>query len=49
MTELTECLLRWALHRGMIAIHQFKLNEATQAYNIVVEGHCGKVVIVTFL
>jgi threonine dehydrogenase-like Zn-dependent dehydrogenase len=46
MTELTECLSRWALHPEMIVTHRFKLNEAAQAYKIAAEGLCGKVVIV---
>jgi threonine dehydrogenase-like Zn-dependent dehydrogenase len=46
MAELTERLSCWNLHPQIIVTHQFKLDEAEQAYKIAAEGHCGKVVIV---
>ena len=45
MAELAERLSRWELHPEQTVTHRFTLEQAPEAYRVMDEGQCGKVVI----
>ena len=45
LEELVEKLHRWKIHPEITVTHRFSLNEAADAYRLMDEGKCGKVVI----
>ncbi len=45
MEDLVERLVRWNIHPDKIVTHRFPLEKAAEAYRIMDEGKCGKVVI----
>jgi len=45
MEDLVEKLLRWNIHPEVTVTHTFSLEEAAEAYRVMDEGKCGKVVI----
>jgi threonine dehydrogenase-like Zn-dependent dehydrogenase len=46
MADLVERLSRWELHPEKTVTHRFTLKQAPEAYRVMDEGQCGKVVIV---
>ena len=46
MAELAERLSRWELHPEKTVTHRFTLEQVPEAYRVMDEGQCGKVVIV---
>jgi len=46
LEDLVEKLIRWNIHPEKTVTHTFGLDEAAEAYRIMDEGKCGKVVIV---
>ena len=47
MEELLERLSRWDLHPEKTVTHRFSLAQAAEAYEVMDQGQCGKVVIVS--
>jgi threonine dehydrogenase-like Zn-dependent dehydrogenase len=45
MEELVERLVRWNLHPEDIVTHRFTLDEASEAYELMASGRCGKVAV----
>jgi threonine dehydrogenase-like Zn-dependent dehydrogenase len=45
MEELVERLVRWNLHPEHIVTHRFTLDEASEAYELMASGRCGKVAV----
>ena len=45
MEELVERLVRWDLHPEDIVTHRFSLDEASNAYELMASGRCGKVAV----
>jgi threonine dehydrogenase-like Zn-dependent dehydrogenase len=45
MEELVERLVRWNLHPEDIVTHRFSLNQASDAYELMASGRCGKVAV----
>lgn len=46
MEELVERLVRWGIHPEDLITHEFPLDEAGQAYQLMASGSCGKVAVV---
>jgi len=46
MEELVEKLVRWQIHPERLVTHQFRLEHAHKAYELMAEGKCGKVAVV---
>ena len=46
LEDLVEKLVRWNIHPEDTVTHTFHLNEAAEAYRVMDEGKCGKVVII---
>ena len=46
LEDLVEKLVRWNVHPEIIVSHTFSLDNAADAYRVMDEGKCGKVVIV---
>lgn len=46
MEELTERLVRWQIHPEDLVTHRFPLEQASEAYQLMADGKCGKVAIV---
>lgn len=46
MEELVERLVRWGIHPEELVTHRFTLDQAADAYALMAEGKCGKVVVV---
>jgi threonine dehydrogenase-like Zn-dependent dehydrogenase len=46
LEDLVEKLIRWNIHPEIIVTHTFPLDKAAEAYRVMDEGKCGKVVIV---
>jgi threonine dehydrogenase-like Zn-dependent dehydrogenase len=45
MEELVERLVRWNLHPEDIVTHRFSLDQASDAYELMASGRCGKVAV----
>jgi len=45
MEELVERLVRWNLHPEHIVTHRFSLDQASDAYELMASGRCGKVAV----
>ena len=45
MEELVERLVRWNLHPEDIVTHRFSLEQASEAYQLMASGRCGKVAV----
>lgn len=45
MEDLVERMVRWDMHPEICCTHQFKLDEANKAYEIMNAGKCGKVAV----
>ena len=45
MEELVERLVRWNLHPEDIVTHRFSLDQASEAYQLMASGRCGKVAV----
>jgi len=45
MEELVERLVRWNIHPGDLITNEFPLEKAGEAYKMMAEGRCGKVVL----
>jgi threonine dehydrogenase-like Zn-dependent dehydrogenase len=46
MEDLVERLVRWNIHPDALITHRFPLNKASEAYELMASGKCGKVAIV---
>lgn len=46
MEELVERLVRWEIHPEDLITHEFPLEKAGEAYQLMAEGNCGKVAVV---
>lgn len=47
MEELVERLVRWGLHPERLVTHRFPLEKVSEAYQIMDQGKCGKVAVVS--
>lgn len=45
MEELVERLVRWKIHPDKLITHEFPLEKAKEAYALMADGQCGKVVV----
>ena len=45
MEELVERLVRWNIHPEELITHEFPLDQAAQAYELMAQGQCGKVAV----
>lgn len=45
MEELLERIVRWGIHPEDLVTHRFSLDEASDAYELMAEGKCGKVAV----
>ena len=46
LEDLVERLPRWGMHPDKTCTHQFPLDKAPEAYQLMDEGKCGKVAVV---
>lgn len=46
MEELVERLVRWKIHPEALITHEFRLEQAADAYALMAGGNCGKVAVV---
>ncbi len=46
MEELVERIERWGIHPEKLVTHRFPLGQASEAYNLMNQGRCGKVAVV---
>ncbi len=46
MEELVERLVRLGIHPEDLITHEFKLEQAGEAYSLMASGNCGKVAVV---
>ena len=46
MEELVELLVRWGIHPEELITHEFPLEKAGEAYELMASGKCGKVAVV---
>lgn len=46
MEELVERLVRWGIHPEDLITHEFSLEQAAEAYQLMAGGNCGKVAVV---
>ena len=46
MEELVERIVRWGIHPEDLVTHRFTLEKASEAYELMAEGQCGKVAVV---
>ena len=46
MEELVERIVRWGIHPEDLVTHRFPLEKASEAYELMAEGQCGKVAVV---
>jgi len=45
MEELVERLVRWGIHPEKLITHEFSLDDASKAYQLMASGQCGKVAV----
>ena len=45
MEELVERLVRWGIHPEDLITHEFPIEEAAAAYQLMAAGECGKVAV----
>ena len=46
MEELVERLVRWGIHPEDLITHEFPIEKAGEAYQLMAKGNCGKVAVV---
>ena len=46
MEELVERIVRWGIHPEDLVTHRFPLEKASEAYELMAKGQCGKVAVV---